>query len=481
MASLPPDPRTLNLDQQLLEAAGELTLANADLMFLHLRDARELLRNCREDRVLAKATIVVASAALEANLAHLSAVGLEFSRVRPATYTTPETDFLAGYEDAIDERGNIVRRPQRQSLEQRLITVPTLLASAVGRRYVIPQRSSGIRKLKRTICRRDAIVHPRWDRYLSKAGWYEAAEAVDGVEVYLQSVHLQLHPYLVGYFGMLGTIPPGHHKNDGLEVGYRTRGKRRRAFELGSMTYVTVPDVILGEWLDANLMVQFALGSGVEGDSEGNLLSRAALILLYAMLDAELGIVAQWRMAEDITRFKEPEIHFLNERAIGLGHDGEVTVEEDRQSFKQRIRAIPRILARRVEGREIEINLGQQWGEQLIRGHELRNRLIHPPISNKVERVTLTELLAAAKAVKSYFAELATVAPEVFKVYGAIVDSFKLPADSEVENNLVAARKLREDSSYEGPITFPVDKVRQQIMSASVNADNSDDKSSLAS
>jgi hypothetical protein len=461
MPSLPPDPRLLNLDGELLEAAGELALSNTNLTFLHLRDARELLRNCGEDRVLAKATIALASAALEANLAHLSAIGLKFDTVRPTIYTTPQLDFLRGYEEVINDRGDIVCRPLRDSLEQRMKAIPNLLARAVGRRYVLRSRSSAIHKLRRTIDRRDAIVHPRWDRYLDRAGWYEAAEAVDAVELYLQSVHLQLHPYLAGYFVMLGTIPPGHHKDDGVDVGYRTRKKRRRPFRLASMKEVGIREVMLGEWLDANVIVRFALDSGVEGDSEGSLLSRAALILLYAMLDAELGIIAQWRMDEDITRFREPEVNFLNEVAVGIGHDGEVAVEEDRQSFKQRIVAIPRILARRVEGKDVEINLGRQWGEHLIKGHELRNRLIHSSVGKPVERVTLTQLLAAAEAVKSYFVELVSVAPEVFKAHGAIVEAFGLPKRAEVEKNLAAVRKLRQDTAFEGPIPFPVDSGRR--------------------
>jgi|SRR5579859_3972754 len=456
MPSLPADPRLQNLDQKLIEAAGELVLQNAKLMFLHLRDARELLRSCREDRVLAKATIVLASAALEANLAHLSAVGLRFAQVKPDIYTTPQLNFLSGYESIVNERGTVVRRPLRQSLEERLRTIPDLLARAVGRRYALPERSSAIRKLRRTVARRDAIVHPRWNRYMDRAGWYEAAEAVDAVELYLESVHLQLHPYLDGYFVMLGTIPPGWHKNDGVDVGYRTRNKRRRAFPFAQMRDVGMAEVILGEWMDAAMLVSFALDSGVEGDSEGSMLSRAALILLYAMLDAELGIVAQWRIAENPRRFEEPEINFLNEVAVGIGHDGEIKMEEDRQSFKQRIVAIPRILARRVEGREVVVNLGQQWGEQLMKGHELRNRLIHMPIGEPVERVSLIELLTAAKAVKAYFSELVAVSPQVFKAHAAIIHSFVVPPDGEVEKNLHAVRKLRQATGYPGYIPFPV-------------------------
>jgi hypothetical protein len=53
---LPIDPRVLNLDQELLEAAGKRALSNSNLMFLHLRDARQLLRLSRHP-VMAKATI----------------------------------------------------------------------------------------------------------------------------------------------------------------------------------------------------------------------------------------------------------------------------------------------------------------------------------------------------------------------------------------------------------------------------------------
>jgi hypothetical protein len=225
------------------------------------------------------------------------------------------------------------------------------------------------------------------------------------------------------------------------------------------MREVGLKEVIISEWMDVAMLVNFALDSGVEGDSEGSLLSRAALILLYAMLDAELGIVAQWRMAEDVRRFEEPEVNFLNEVAVGIGHDGEIEVEEDRQSFKQRIIAIPRILARRVEGRDIEVNLGQLWGEQLLRGHELRNRLIHTPVGNPIERVTLTELLTAAKAVKSYFTELTSVSPEVFKAHAAIIDAFGLPSDADVERNLDSVRRLRQESGFQGYIPFPVPSI----------------------
>jgi hypothetical protein len=40
----------------------------------------------------------------------------------------------------------------------------------------------------------------------------EAAQAVDAVELYLNSVQRQLHPYLVGYFGALFTVRGTLHR-----------------------------------------------------------------------------------------------------------------------------------------------------------------------------------------------------------------------------------------------------------------------------
>jgi hypothetical protein len=76
--------------------------------------------------------------------------------------------------------------------------------------------------MRRTIARRDAIVHPTWNRYVSMVGWWEAAEAVDAVELYLNSVRASVHPYLIGYTHMLWTIK-GPTKHD-MGIGHRTFG-----------------------------------------------------------------------------------------------------------------------------------------------------------------------------------------------------------------------------------------------------------------
>src|SRR5438105_1374984 len=120
MADLPINPLLQNLDGQLLEAAGEKASQNAELMFMHLRDARELLRNSREDRIIAKAAMVISCAALEANLAHFTSIGEHFQNVRPGTYGTPQLEYLRGIESFVDENGDVRTRKMKQSLEDRM-------------------------------------------------------------------------------------------------------------------------------------------------------------------------------------------------------------------------------------------------------------------------------------------------------------------------------------------------------------------------
>jgi len=440
---MPIDPRLENLDQELLRISGDRFLGAGDLTMLHLRDARLLLPDTRGNRVLSKACIVLASAALESNLSFLSDLGVAFAEARPHTFAIAQREFLAGRRTVVDDEGKVVQKRLKQTLEERLSIVPTLLGRAMHRPYELPVRSAAIRKLRATLNRRDAIIHPRWDRYLREAGWFEAAEAVDAVELYLQSIHLHLHPYLAQYFVLLGTLPPGWHKHDGVDVGYRTRKRRNMAVPLSRMTDFEIREVIVREWFDAAFLTRLALTNGVEGDSEGSMLTRAALILLYAMVDAQLSIIAQWKLAERPDDFLPAEVNFLNEVAIGVGHDGEAFVEEDHHAFKQRIIAVPRILSRRVENAEVRPNLGDAWGEELLRGHSLRNELVHPAQDREMPRITILELLTTAKAVKRYFGELAVIAPQSFGLYEQLLDSFDLPSDASVNRTLTKVRAFR--------------------------------------
>lgn len=413
---IPTDPRLKNVDQEIVEIVFQEFKRNVDLVGIHLRDARNMLHGVREvadDRVLGKATLLLAAAALESNLAYLSGVALRIAQERAGTLIPPQIRYLTGVSEVIDENGKVVETATRQSLGERLQIVPVLLARTIQRTYQLKTGSAAFKKLFRTIERRDPIVHPRWDKYVARLGWWEAAEAIDAVELYLHSIMTALHPYLVGHFSVLFTIPGYDHHE--VAVGHRTFGKRGPNRRVSTMEDVGIPEVLTREWIDSLMLIHLALGHGCEGDSEGSMLTRAALVMLYAMLDAHLSVVAQWKMHERGGAFKEAEILFLNEYALGVGHDGEVWIGDDHQSFKKRIKAVPAILSRRVDGKEESIDLSKQWGKDLIDGQSLRNRVMHSAFAEPLARVTKQELIRSAKAVFAYFEQLAKQSPATFQ------------------------------------------------------------------
>jgi hypothetical protein len=98
-----------------------------------------------------------------------------------------------------------------------------------------------------------------------------------------------------------------------------------------------------------------------------------------------------------------------------VGHDGELWLGDDHQSFKTRIKAIPAILSRCVEGKEASVDLGKEWWKDLDAGKTLRDRVMHSGFAQPLARVTKQELVRSAKAVYAYFKELATKSPTTFE------------------------------------------------------------------
>jgi hypothetical protein len=251
-------------------------------------------------------------------------------------------------------------------------------------------------------------------------GSWEAAEAIDAVELYLESISKALHPYLFGYSSMLYTIASSDHHD--VAVGHRTFGKRGPNRRLSTMADVGIGEVLVQEWTDSLMLIELALAHPTEGDSQGSMLTRAALVLLYGIVDAQLSVVAQWKMREQPQVFNEAEILFLNEYGVGVEHDAEVWIDDDHQSFKKRIKAVPAILARRIDGSEITIDLSKQWGKELIEGQTMRNVVMHCAFGKPLERVTKNELVRSAKAVFGYFEHLAAIAPKSFQHFSILLN-----------------------------------------------------------
>jgi len=399
-------------DEELLQITGDLAKGSVDRIFRHLRDAREAARHA-DYPMFARITVILAAASLESNLSHLTARALAIAAARPAMYSREQMEYLRSTKTVVTERGALKDVPMRQGLEERLQLVPDLLARAFNRRYELPSTCAAIRKLHRTIELRDAIIHPRWDRYVPVITPGEAAQAIDAVELYLESVQTQLHPYLVGYLPALLTIR-GWDKHD-VGIGHRTEGKRVRKSEFKALLDDGLFEVIAREWFNIVMICRFALDSGTDAGEPGSLLTRAAIVLLFAGLDAQLSIVAQWSLHDPSIAFDPAERLFLEENIVQLGHDGGVEVLEDRQAFKQRIIAVPTILARRVEGNEINVDIGTPWGEQLQKSYLLRNQVVHAPSNKPLAQISHDELYDACLAAQLYLVAVAKLAPKVFE------------------------------------------------------------------
>ena len=107
--TFPIDARLVDLDSEVMETASSAFKRNADLVFLHFRDARNLLYAIREggkeDRALSKASLLLSSAALESNLIFLGGLAQEIAQKRPGILSKQQILYLKGKEKIINEVG----------------------------------------------------------------------------------------------------------------------------------------------------------------------------------------------------------------------------------------------------------------------------------------------------------------------------------------------------------------------------------------
>jgi hypothetical protein len=420
-------PEPLLYDDELIKVTGETFQKNIDLLAIHLRDARQLYAQMTGmsgslSTVFNEGVILLASAALEAHLSYWRIIGLAWNQKVKKPLGVLEIEFLTGQERFISEDGSIRIRSKKTPLNSTLEQLPALLARILDKAVVFKWSGPAKTKLLRMVARRDALLHPRWDRYITNVSRKEAGEAIDAVESYLAAVSLSIHPYLAGYFPLVYTTPPGWHKHDGVTYGYRTEGKRPSALKFSTIPEVGVIAVLANEWTKTNFLVQIALENAPEGDSDGSLLTRLAVVRIVAMINAMLSTIAQMEIAKG-TPFEDVELLYLSEYTIEMDKSGELDLAEDRQKFKQRITAIPAILARRAAGREIRVDLGDVYGADLLKAQQVREHILHSPTGKPILRVGKKELRGFVAALHNYFSQLAELAPEVFAPLGALVES----------------------------------------------------------
>jgi hypothetical protein len=170
------------------------------------------------------------------------------------------------------------------------------------------------------------------------------------------------------------------------------------------------------------LMVAFALDSDTEGDSDGSMLTRAALVSLYANLDFQLYVFVHAALFSETATFEHAEMKFLTETTVDLDELGDPALSEDFQRFRDRISGVPRILCRRLTEEDLNISLGDRAGSNLLAYKSVRDDLMHTGVGKQIPRVTKSELYEAYLAVQAYFRQLGALAPKLFGVYTFLTD-----------------------------------------------------------
>jgi hypothetical protein len=100
-----------DMDEELHRIACEEAIKNRELALVHLRDARNLLyavADLNDNSSLARATVLMATAALETNLTYIAGIALKLAEARPNKLSLPQLDFLRGIDRQIDDNGRLI-------------------------------------------------------------------------------------------------------------------------------------------------------------------------------------------------------------------------------------------------------------------------------------------------------------------------------------------------------------------------------------
>jgi hypothetical protein len=325
-----------SLEIKLTEISGEIYKQNVYLVGMHLRDAVNLLDTIRSipasarPDLLAKACILFAAAGLETNLSYYCTLALAISEAAPGSiYKEPEIEYLKAIQTTFLKDANLNLEKQAQPLSDRLLIVPKLLGKAFGREFTMPGSEPIGDRLDFIIEKRDALIHPSWDRY-PEVGIEDAADAIYGVLEYLETVRQQFHPFLIGYMTVFSSYFPlvaDLVDHQPLPPRYRVLESREELIA-----------ALAGEWIDAHTMFDVANVHGTEGDSEGSMLTRAALVSVYSMVMAHVSILGRMGVLLNLGLFSEKEINFLNEKDYQWTDEEEFVLDTAKQNFKVRAR-----------------------------------------------------------------------------------------------------------------------------------------------
>jgi hypothetical protein len=410
-----------SLEIKVAEISGEIFNKNVNLVGMHLRDAVNLLASMREisasDRpdLLAKACVLFAAAGLETNLSYFCTLALAIAEAAPAgsIFIEPEIEYLKAVRVTFSDTATLKEVKQNQPLAERLERVPKLLGKAFGREFAMPVNEPIDDRLYFAIEKRDALIHPSWDRY-PVAGSEDAADAIYGVLEYIETVRQQFDPLLTGYMTVLSTYFPMISdlvSDQPAPPRFRVLNSRKELMA-----------AIAGEWIDAHTMFDVANDNGTEGDSEGSMLTRAALVSVYSMVMAHVSLLGKMVVVLGYGPFSERESNFLNEKDYQWSDEEEFVLDTAKQTFKARATVAMILIAKKVSPNELTFQEGVTWFQRMFKEYfSMRNNVMHSKLGEQTARVTKSELRAAFEAIRSY-ADHVAKAGGILTLYRGLLD-----------------------------------------------------------
>lgn len=395
-------------ERKILELSGETYRRNVYLLGMHLRDATSTLHTLRSlsdfDRpdLLANATILFATAGLEGNLSYFSTLALAVSEAATEPiYKAHELEYLRAVQEQYLKVAELTPKQQTQSLSDRLRIVPKLLGRAFGREYQLIAGERGLERLRNAIERRDAIIHPSWDKYPAVTV-ADAIDAVFGVLEYIDSVRQQLFPYMIGYAVMLDTYGPlvaDLAQEQPPPLQFRTLSEPRE-----------LTDALARDWTDAHIIFDVANSHETEGDSDGSMLTRAALVALYSMVNSHLSITGKLAQLLNEHAFSEKDVNFFNEQDYDWDEFGNAVLQGTKQYFEDRATIVPMLISKRICPHPLAFdNRGGTWFQKMFKKYlNMRNGVMHSKFGETAPRVSKAELWEAFESVRQYCAYVAT-------------------------------------------------------------------------
>ena len=391
---------------RLTEISGEIYEQQVYLVGMHLRDAINVLNTLRtipesaRPDLLARVCLLFAVAGLETNLSYYCTLALAIAEATPESiYKEPEIEYLKAVQTKFLNDAELKVGNQPQPLADRLLIVPRLLGKAFQRDFTMPTSEPVGDRLRYAIEKRDALIHPSWDRY-PEVGMRDAADAIYGVLEYLETVRQQFHPFLIGYITVLGSyLPMVSDLVREQPLPLRSRVLKSREELIAALA---------GEWTDAHSLFDYANVHGVEGDSEGSVLTRAALVNVYSMIMAHVSILGRIAVLLNPGLFSEKEINFLNEKDYRWTDEGEAILDTAKQKFKDRVPLALTLIAKKVSPNALEFPRGVAWYQRMFDKYlTMRNQVMHSKFGESTARVTKAELQEAFESIRSYAAHVA--------------------------------------------------------------------------